>query len=65
MPKSTARKITWVIMLPASVLYLLTVPDCRRGGVWAKLFPLTFIMSVTWLGGLSYVMVWMVTIVGE
>ena len=63
-PSGIFKKITWFIMLPVSVLFFLTIPDCRRGGVWAKLFPLTFILSIAWLGGLSYVMVWMVSIIG-
>ena len=56
-PESRVRKVTWFLMLPATLLYFVTIPDCRRGGVWTKLFPLTFIMSIVWLGGLSYVMV--------
>lgn len=51
----------WLLTLPASMLLRVTVPDCRR---WPRLFPLTFIMSVVWIGLLSYLCAWMVTVIG-
>lgn len=51
----------WLVMLPASLLLRVTVPDCRR---WPRLFPLTFIMAVVWIGLLSYLCAWMVTVIG-
>lgn len=53
----------WVVMYPARVLFFITIPDSRRSRL-RNLFPLTFAMSVLWIGVLSYVAVWMVTIVG-
>lgn len=53
---------TWrLVMLPASLMLRVTVPDCRR---WPRLFPLTFIMAVVWIGLLSYLCAWMVTVIG-
>ncbi|GFQ81580.1 hypothetical protein TNCT_162871 [Trichonephila clavata] len=53
----------WVVMYPARVLFFITIPDSRRTRL-RKLFPLTFAMSVLWIGVLSYLAVWMVTVVG-
>lgn len=53
---------TWcLVTLPASLLFRVTVPDCRR---WPRMFPLTFIMAVVWIGLLSYLCAWMVTVIG-
>ncbi|GFV07626.1 transposable element Tcb2 transposase [Trichonephila clavipes] len=54
----------WVVMYPARVLFFITIPDSRRTKL-RKLFPLTFAMSVIWIGVLSYLAVWMVTVVGK
>uniref|UniRef100_A0A131YKA2 K+ dependent ca2+/na+ exchanger nckx1 n=1 Tax=Rhipicephalus appendiculatus TaxID=34631 RepID=A0A131YKA2_RHIAP len=51
----------WLVTLPASLLLRVTVPNCRR---WPRLFPLTFIMAVVWIGLLSYLCAWMVTVIG-
>ncbi|XP_013382398.1 sodium/potassium/calcium exchanger 3 [Lingula anatina] len=64
-PESFLKRFYWVAMLPVSALLFLTVPDSRRGGVWKRLFLLSFIMSVVWISGFSYVMVWMVAIMGD
>ncbi|GFU03775.1 hypothetical protein NPIL_79031 [Nephila pilipes] len=53
----------WVVMYPARLLFFITIPDSRRPK-FRKLFPLTFAMSVLWIGVLSYLAVWMVTVVG-
>ena len=50
-----------MIMKPAQVMLSLTVPDCRRH---VKLYPLTFLMSILWVAVFSYIMVWMVTLIG-
>ena len=63
-PSTILHKVFWVVMLPVSVLFWLTIPDVRRPGCWSKLFMITFTMSIVWIAAMSYVMVWMVTIVG-
>ena len=64
-PKGCCKRLVWVIMLPASLLMVVTIPDFRRGGCWERLYLMTFIVSVAWIGGLCYVMVWMVSIIGS
>ena len=65
LPKSGVKRIFWVLMLPVSCLYFLTIPNCRRPGCWQKTFVVSFLMSIIWIAGLSYIMVWMVVIAGK
>ncbi|XP_075061309.1 sodium/potassium/calcium exchanger 5 isoform X1 [Mixophyes fleayi] len=64
MPDNDLKRIVWVLSLPIITLFFLTVPDCRRKS-WKKWFVLTFVMSAVWISGVTYILVWMVTIVGE
>ncbi|XP_053573437.1 sodium/potassium/calcium exchanger 5 [Bombina bombina] len=64
MPDNDLRRIIWVLSLPIIALLFLTIPDCRRR-VWKRWFVLTFLMSAVWISAVTYVLVWMVTIVGE
>ena len=52
-------------MIPMHALFFVTIPDCRRPGKWHKTYPITFVMSIAWIAGLSYIMVWMVTVAGK
>ncbi|KAM8973566.1 sodium/potassium/calcium exchanger 5 [Pelodytes ibericus] len=64
MPENDIRRILWVLSLPIITLLYLTIPDCRRK-TWRKWFILTFLMSAVWISAITYILVWMVTIVGE
>nr|XP_055030122.1 sodium/potassium/calcium exchanger 5 [Misgurnus anguillicaudatus] len=64
MPENDLKRILWVLSLPAIVVLYLTVPDCRRR-FWKKWYMITFMMSAVWISGFTYVLVWMVTVVGE
>ncbi|KAA0715306.1 Sodium/potassium/calcium exchanger 5 [Triplophysa tibetana] len=64
MPDHDMKRILWVLSLPALVLLYLTVPDCRRR-FWKKWYMITFLMSAVWISGFTYVLVWMVTVIGE
>ena len=63
-PEGTRQRLQYVVMLPCTIVFFVTIPDCRRPGVWQKLWAVTFIMSVAWIAVLSYIMVWMVCVVG-
>lgn len=63
-PSSTCEKIWWVITWPINVALLLTIPDCRRKKL-KSWYPLTFIMCVTWIGISSYIIGWVITIIGD
>ncbi|GBM34231.1 Sodium/potassium/calcium exchanger 4 [Araneus ventricosus] len=57
------RLIKWIIQAPLLVVLHYTIPDCRKDK-WRKFFLLTFFTSIVWTAVFSYVMVWMVTLVG-
>ncbi|XP_030045383.1 sodium/potassium/calcium exchanger 5 isoform X1 [Microcaecilia unicolor] len=64
MPEADLTRIFWVLSLPIIMLLYLTTPDCRRY-FWKRWFILTFFMSAVWISAFTYILVWMVTIVGE
>jgi len=53
----------WYVMLPLTIVSVFTVPNCRNPK-WSKWFALSFLCSVFWICIYSYVMVWMITIIG-
>ncbi|XP_072551359.1 sodium/potassium/calcium exchanger 5 [Salminus brasiliensis] len=64
MPENDLKRILWVLSLPVIVLLYLTIPDCRRR-FWRKFYMLTFFMSAVWISAFTYILVWMVTVIGE
>ena len=65
-PSKKAKIILWAIFFPVNVLFFFTVPDTRRK-IFSK-FPfyfLTFFLSTAYLGVLTYLLVWMVVIIGN
>ena len=63
-PDTFLKRVYWVAMIPMHAFFFLTIPDCRRPGKWHKTYPFTFVMSIAWIAGLSYIMVWMVAVAG-
>lgn len=63
MPKGFFSKLIWIFTLPSIVLFYITIPDCRRKD-WRKFYLVTFTISAFWMGGLSYILVWMVSVMG-
>lgn len=65
-PDTLLARSFWVAMLPMKFLFYITVPDCRKPwGKWRKMYAVTFVLSIVWIVGLSYIMVWMVAIAGD
>ena len=64
MPAVWYKRLHWIIGLPLTLAMYATIPDCRRTR-WKKWFFVTFIMSIMWISVFSYLMVWMITIVGR
>lgn len=62
--KSCFRKVMWFVLWPIHFLFMLTIPDCERPRL-RKLFPMTFLMCIVWIGSLSYMVAWMITIIGN
>uniref|UniRef100_A0A3B1IVY0 Solute carrier family 24 member 3 n=1 Tax=Astyanax mexicanus TaxID=7994 RepID=A0A3B1IVY0_ASTMX len=53
----------WLLAWPLSLLLFFTVPNCNSPR-WERWFMFTFISSTLWIAGFSYIMVWMVTVIG-
>lgn len=63
-PKNSICKLLlWVISFPLLLACYFTIPDCRKPR-WQKWYFLTFLNSCIWIGFLSYILVWMITIIG-
>lgn len=62
-PDKATDKIKWFFTLPINAIFFITIPDIRRRR-FRGYVTLTFVMSILWIGFLTYVLVWMVTIVG-
>ncbi|NXY55188.1 NCKX3 protein, partial [Callaeas wilsoni] len=63
---SAAGKIEmlkWVFTWPLSFVLYFTVPNCNKPHL-EKWFMVTFASSTLWIAAFSYMMVWMVTIIG-
>eukprot|EP00794_Sanderia_malayensis_P008877 gene8877-9827_t len=62
-PDGKFKKLLWLLGLPVIVLFCLTIPNASKRR-WRKWYPLTFICSLVYIAALSYVLVYMVTIIG-
>lgn len=58
------QQVLWIIIWPMEFIFLLTIPNCEQKR-FKNLFPFTFLMCIVWIGSLSYLVAWMITIVGE
>ncbi|KAK7576202.1 hypothetical protein V9T40_012488 [Parthenolecanium corni] len=62
--KSWIKVLIWTVTAPIYLVFGLTVPDCERKR-FENWFALTFIMCIVWIGSLSYLVSWMITIIGD
>jgi len=63
-PTTLGGRIFYIIKLPLVLLLSITLPDVRRPSLW-KFFPITFIGSILWIGGFTYLMVWWTAEIGN
>ncbi|CAG06166.1 unnamed protein product, partial [Tetraodon nigroviridis] len=62
-PAGVCSKLKWLVMWPLSLLLFYTVPNCGKRR-WERWFLVSFFTATIWIAGLSYIMVWMVTVIG-
>ncbi|KAK6639954.1 hypothetical protein RUM43_008231 [Polyplax serrata] len=62
--QSCLRQIVWAAVWPMRIIFFVSIPDCEKPR-YKRWFPLTFIMCIIWIGSLSYVVAWMITIIGD
>ena len=62
-PEGLISRSLWIVALPLTCLFYVTIPDCRKER-WEKWYLVSFFVSVVWIALLSYVLVWMVETIG-
>uniref|UniRef100_A0A8D3B5G4 Sodium/calcium exchanger membrane region domain-containing protein n=1 Tax=Scophthalmus maximus TaxID=52904 RepID=A0A8D3B5G4_SCOMX len=62
-PGGVCNKLKWLLAWPLCLLLYFTVPNCSLPR-WENCFMLSFFLSTLWIAGFSYIMVWMVTVIG-
>lgn len=62
-PGGCMNKTKWLISWPLLLILFFTIPNCAKNR-WEKYFMLSFMLSTVWIAVFSYLMVWMVTIIG-
>ena len=62
--RSKVGKFWFILTWPLKFLLFITIPDIRHERL-KKLYPLTFIMCVIWIAISSYLVSWMMTVVGD
>uniref|UniRef100_A0A4W6FAE4 Solute carrier family 24 member 3 n=1 Tax=Lates calcarifer TaxID=8187 RepID=A0A4W6FAE4_LATCA len=62
-PAGVCNKLKWLLAWPLCLLLYFTVPNCSMPR-WENWFMLSFISSTLWIASFSYIMVWMVTVIG-
>lgn len=61
---SCGNKLCWLFIRPLAILLAATIPNCRSESC-KKFYMVTFLMCVLWIGVTSYLVAWMITIVGD
>ncbi|XP_031747325.1 sodium/potassium/calcium exchanger 4 isoform X2 [Xenopus tropicalis] len=62
-PSGCANIFKWAFSWPLICILYFTIPNCSKPR-WENFFMLTFITSTLWIAIFSYIMVWMVTVIG-
>ncbi|KAJ8001875.1 hypothetical protein DPEC_G00173940 [Dallia pectoralis] len=62
-PPGVCNTLKWLLCWPLCLLLFFTIPNCAKQR-WERWFMVSFITSTLWIAGFSYVMVWMVTVIG-
>ncbi|XP_077585663.1 sodium/potassium/calcium exchanger 3 [Stigmatopora nigra] len=62
-PAGVCNKVKWLLAWPLCLLLYFTVPNCSTPR-WENWFMLSFVSSTLWIAAFSYIMVWMVTVIG-
>ncbi|GAB0187827.1 sodium/potassium/calcium exchanger 3 [Grus japonensis] len=63
LPTGKIEILKWLFTWPLSFVLYFTVPNCNKPHL-EKWFMVTFASSTLWIAAFSYMMVWMVTIIG-
>lgn len=58
---SRTKLLWWLYTWPIRFLLTMTIPNPKT---YRRLYPLTFLMCIIWIGTNAFLVVWMVTIIG-
>lgn len=56
------KTIWWIYTWPIKCILTITIPNPKT---YRRLYPLSFIMCILWIGLNAYMIVWMLTVVGK
>lgn len=59
---TVARKLWWIYTWPIKFLLTMTIPNPKT---YRRLYPITFLLCIIWIGSNAYLVVWMVTVIGK
>lgn len=62
-PEGTWARICWALGMPINILFYFTIPDVKKESC-RKFVGFSFVVCIVWIGVTSYILVWMVTIIG-
>ena len=62
-PNGSFERFIWAVCLPLRAAAHYTMPNCRLEK-WRNYYLASFFLSMLWISIFSYVMVWMITIIG-
>ncbi|GMH38761.1 hypothetical protein BSKO_06645 [Bryopsis sp. KO-2023] len=62
-PKEFFPRVFYIISFPLLFALVFTIPDARKPQ-YKKWFPVSFLLSIMWIGVFSYLMVWWATTIG-
>lgn len=62
-PEGIWARICWALGMPINVLFYFTIPDVKKESC-RKFVVFSFVVCIVWIGVTSYILVWMVTIIG-
>lgn len=56
------KTIWWIYTWPIKFILTITIPNPKT---YRRLYPLTFVMCIMWIGLNAYMIVWMLTVIGK
>nr|XP_034839557.1 sodium/potassium/calcium exchanger 4-like [Maniola hyperantus] len=59
---SGLQKLFWLLTWPMGLALWVTIPDCKKR---PRFYLLTFTMCVLWIGSMSYLVAWIITVIGD
>lgn len=61
-PVSHLDMFWWIYTWPIRLILSLTIPDPRTN---RRMYPLTFVMCLAWISMNSYLVIWMLSVIGK